>query len=125
MEDKKPTEDVHLSEILSNSAQTFFKLLKDVRRLFDAELRLASKSLLALFILGVAVICLLTTMWLGLLAIFVFIFRAMEFAWLTSLFLANGINLLILVALYFVALKMISNLTFHATRKQLHKLIKK
>lgn len=120
MEENKS--NLYLSEIIKNIVQIFFKLIKDYKRLITAEMQLAGKSLFNILILSLGIIAVLTTTWICLLGILIFYLRLWQWGWVSSLLIASGVNISVLLCLAWVMLKMKANLSFQATRRQLQKL---
>ncbi len=117
-------EKSHLSifAIIKNVAQSFFKLVIDLKNLAAAEAKLAMQSLVNLIILAVVGLLLAITTWICILAMVVASLVSIHVSWLSSFFVVALLNVLALciVGLYIVRMK--NNLTFQATRRQLRSL---
>lgn len=112
----------YLSEIIKNTVQIFLKLINDYKRLISAEMQLAGKSLINIFILALLMLVILITTWMCVLGIAIFYLRLWDWGWIASLLWVMGLNLMVLCILVWWIFKLKANLSFKATRRQLQKL---
>jgi uncharacterized membrane protein YqjE len=111
--------ELPLSKILENIFRSFFKIFSDLGSLAKTEARLAKQSMISIFFLAIALVTILTTTWLCLLALIVAYLISLKFSLLFSLLVVTVLNILIVVLICLVMLRLKNDLFFKATRKQL------
>ncbi len=113
-------------EIKNSLLRNFFNIFRgcsgiytEILELMKLELQLAKLSILFLLIVSLAIFVLLGIFWFFLMALLTVFFYSISGNWFLALTIILLLNLVLIVALIIIAIKLVGNLKFSATRRQL------
>lgn len=98
---------------------TLFSLVRKTVALIGFEARLAGRSVVIISVLSLFVVILLSSTWLGMLAMLFFYLTSLQWSLQQSMLLIIAANILMLVIVWLVIVKVKKNLSFPETRRQL------
>jgi hypothetical protein len=113
-----------LKEIITNIIQASIKIITGVMHLTSLEANLARKSFIIIIALIFCLASLLTSTWLSLLVVLFIWLLSMHWSLLFSALIIMSLNVIIFTTLLLSILKIKENLLFHATRRQLHNVMR-
>lgn len=116
-DNRKPSFTRTLFKIIT-IVPTIINLFTNTVHLIGYEARLAGRSLLKLLILAFMVASLLTTTWIGLLAMLFIYLTSLHWNMILSLLIISVLNILLLIIILVSMTKLKKNLTFPMTRSQ-------
>ena len=98
---------------------SYFNLIADIVKIFNLETALAKKSFTKIIACILLAAVILFSTWLSLLGLLLLCLIQLHFSWLISVSAIAGLNILILLIIIFIILRLMTNLSFSATRKQI------
>lgn len=108
-----------LLEIVINLIQNFFKTVKSIGHLASAETQLAKKTLLNIITLWVILRIFLLTTWLSFCGVIALYLTSLGYSLLFALSIICLLNFLVVLSIVLTILKIKTNLSFPATRRQI------
>jgi len=93
-----------------------YRLVNNFIALIELEAKLAERSLVRLFILYLVLGSLLTSVWLGILAMLSLYLVSLQLSWLMSLFIVFVMNILLLLIVGLIMLRVKHDFSFPRTR---------
>lgn len=111
-----------LYRIINIIIGSYFNLFADIFKIFHLETALAKKSFSKIiFCILLAAVILFST-WLSLLGLLLVYLIQLHYSWLISVSAIAVLNLIILLIIVFIIMRLMGNLSFSATRRQISSL---
>lgn len=101
---------------------SYFNLISDIVKIFHLETALAKKSLSKIIACILLAAIILFSTWLSLLGLLLLYLIQLHYSWLIAVSAIAVLNIFILLIIIFIIMRLMGNLSFSATRRQISSL---